>query len=161
MGLAGQTSEGTKHNGSFFISAAKLTTRPPCSRWQICPDVCAEEVSLSKTHATRLPVHSRALVTTIYRMRLTHCRYDIQKQGRRSITSTYRHLPSPSAIILADSMLRAPCQEVAMLTAVHQGVAKTGQIHPHHVHMEWALWLLTGMGWMGRRRGICAHEFLV
>ncbi len=65
----------------------------------------------------------------------------------RFCTSTYRHLSCPSAVALADSVFRTPCQEVAMLTAVHQSVAKTRQVHPHHVHMEWALWLLTGMRW--------------
>lgn len=72
-------------------------------------------------------------------------------------TSAYWHLSCPRAIILADSVLRTPRQEVTMLTAVHQGVAKTRQIHPHYVHMERALWLLTGMGWGGRER-ICALE---
>lgn len=62
-----------------------------------------------------------------------------------SPTSTHRHFSSPSAIILADPVFRASCQEVAMLTAVNQGVAKPRQIHPHHIHMEWALWLLTSM----------------
>lgn len=62
------------------------------------------------------------------------------------LTSTYWHLSRPSAVTLADSVLGTPCQEVTVLTAVHQSVAKTGQIHPHHVHMERALRLLAGVG---------------
>lgn len=67
-------------------------------------------------------------------------------------TSAYRHFSRPSAVALTDSVFRAPSQEVTMLTAVHQGIAKTGQIHPHYVHMEWALRLLTGVGWRGEKR---------
>lgn len=70
---------------------------------------------------------------------------DINKQGGRSCTSTYRHLSGPSAVVLADSVFRTSCQEVAVLTTVHQGVAKTRQIHAHHVHMEGALRLLAGV----------------
>lgn len=62
------------------------------------------------------------------------------------LTPTYRHLSSPSAVTLADPVFRTPRQEVAMLTAVHQGVAKPRKIHPYHVHMEWALRLLAGVG---------------
>lgn len=70
-------------------------------------------------------------------------------------TSAYWHLSCPGAITLADSVFRTPRQEVTMLTAVHQGVAKTGQIHPHYVHMERALWLLTGMGWRVEKGLVC------
>lgn len=66
-----------------------------------------------------------------------------------ALTPTYWHLSCPSAITLTDSVLGTPCQEVTMLTAVHQSVAKTGQIHPQHVHMEHALRLLAGMGCKG------------
>lgn len=61
-------------------------------------------------------------------------------------TSTYWHLSGPRAITFAHSVLRTSSQEVARLTAVHQGVAKAGQIHSHYVDVKRTLRLLTGMG---------------
>lgn len=67
------------------------------------------------------------------------------------VTPTYRHLARPCAVALADSVLGSSRQEVAVLTAVHQGVAKAWQVHPHHVHMQRALWLFAGVGCRGSK----------
>ncbi|TNN72295.1 hypothetical protein EYF80_017447 [Liparis tanakae] len=80
-------------------------------------------------------------------------KYDVSLKHMSRAVGT-KHLSCPSAVILADSVFRATRQEEAMLTAVHQRVAKTRQIHPHHVHMERALWLLTGMGWQGGMKSV-------
>lgn len=142
-----------KHHGiSYYLFLTVLPDqRPahqeisPCSRW---PGMCADKVSLSKTTLEHVQsyVISNLQSNSSYRYK----KYNISKTRKRFFfffTSTYRHLSCPSAVTLADSVFRTPRQEEAMLTAVHQGVAKTRQIHPHHVHMERALWLLTCMGW--------------
>lgn len=67
------------------------------------------------------------------------------------VTPTYRHLPRPGAVALADSVLGPSRQEVAVLTAVHQGVAEARQVHPHHVHMQRALRLFAGVGCRGSK----------
>lgn len=76
----------------------------------------------------------------------------MERVNRVFLTSTYRHLSGPSAVVLADSVFGAPGEEVAGLTAVNQSVAEPGQIHPHHVHVERTLRLLTGMRWRGGER---------
>lgn len=70
-------------------------------------------------------------------------------------TSADWHLSRPRAIALAHSVFRTPRQEVAVLTAVHQGVAVSQQIHPRHVHVERALRLLTGVRWCEERGVYC------
>lgn len=61
------------------------------------------------------------------------------------VTPTYRHLPRPGAVTLADPVLGSSRQEVAVLTAVHQCVAKARQVHPYHVHVQRALRLFAGV----------------
>lgn len=68
-------------------------------------------------------------------------------------TSTNGHLPGPGTVGLADAVFRAPGQEEPSLAGVEEGVAKPWQVHPYHLHMGRALWLLTRVGWGGGRRG--------
>lgn len=139
----------------FFFEYVLQGQRPaqqeilPYSRWS---GMRADKVSLSKTHSILLPVHSHFIHAPLqhHQSNVLDTYKDITFkyiQGIFFFTSAYWHLSCPSAIILADSVFGTPRQEVTMLTAVHQGVAKTRQIHPHYVHMERALWLLTGMSW--------------